>query len=222
MYASQFIKFISCNQRSNERKYFTPEIVISDFDGVVGNSLPIALNVIREIVRLFDSTETVKSFEDYKRLLGKNTTLKGITPGQTETLRELHRIIMYHRGNEIKLFPDVLQVYSYLKRKPFISSSSYSGTIRKALGKHADAFEEVHGFDSGKKENVLAQLKNEVDFIYITDSKIDIQRCRQVGAPVIAVGWGYDSVEMLQNAQPDFMAANCVELKAILESLSLI
>lgn len=198
------------------------QIVVSDFDGVVGNSLPTAINVVREIVGLFDKSETVNSFEDYRRLLGKNTMLKGITPEQTETLRELHRIVMQHKGSEIKLFTDVLRVYSHLKRKPFISSSSYSGTIKKALGKHADAFEAVHGFDSGKKEKVLEQLKNDMDFIYITDSKIDIRRCREVGVPVIAVAWGYDSVETLQNAKPDFMAANCKELKMILKKLNLI
>lgn len=198
------------------------QIVVSDFDGVVGNSLPTAINVVREIVGLFDKSEPVNSFEDYRRLLGKNTALKGVTPEQTETLRELHRIVMQHKGNEIKLFSGVLRVYSQLKRKPFISSSSYSGTIRKALGKYADAFEAVHGFDSGKKENVLAQLKSDMDFIYITDSKIDIKRCREVGVPVIAVAWGYDSVETLQNAKPDFFAANCKELKMILKNLNLI
>ncbi len=198
------------------------QIVVSDFDGVVGNSLPTAINVVREIVGLFDKSETVNSFEDYRRLLGKNTVLKGVRPEQTETLRELHRIVMQHKGSEIKLFSGVLRVYSLLKIKPFISSSSYSGTIKKALGKYTDAFQAVHGFDSGKKENMLAQLKNDMDFIYITDSKIDIKRCREVGVPVIAVAWGYDSVETLQNAKPDFMAANCKELKMILKKLNLI
>jgi phosphoglycolate phosphatase-like HAD superfamily hydrolase len=198
------------------------QIVVSDFDGVVGNSLPTAINVVREIVGLFDKSETVNSFEDYRRLLGKSTALKGVTPEQTETLRELHRIVMEHRGDKIKLFTDVLHVYSQLKSKPLISSSSYSGTIKKALGKYVGAFEAVHGFDSGKKEDVLAQLKTGMDFIYITDSKIDIKRCRQVGVPVIAVAWGYDSVETLQNAQPDFFVADCRELKMILQNLNLI
>ena len=198
------------------------QIVVSDFDGVVGNSLPTAINVVREIVGLFDKSETVNSFEDYRRLLGKNTVLKGITPGQTETLRELHRIVMQHKGKEIELFTEVLQVYSQLKQKPLISSSSYSSTIRKALGKYADGFESVYGFDSGKKENMLAQLKTEMDFIYITDSKVDIKRCREVGVPVVATGWGYDQVATLKDANPDFFASNCNELKIILQNLNLI
>ncbi|HEX5554272.1 MAG TPA: HAD hydrolase-like protein [Chitinophagaceae bacterium] len=199
-----------------------PKIVVSDFDGVLGNSLPTAINIVREIVRLFDKSESVNSFEDYRRLLGKQTTLRGVSPEQTETLRELHRIVMEHRGHEIKLFSGVLRVYSQLKHKPFISSSSYSGTIKKALGEYTDAFEAVHGFDSGKKEDVLAKLKSDMDFIYITDSKVDIKRCRQVGVPVIATGWGYDAVETLQNAEPDFFAADCMELKTILKNLNLI
>lgn len=198
------------------------QIVVSDFDGVVGNSLPIAINVVREIVRLFDKSETVNTFEDYRRLLGKNTELKGIASNQTETLRDMHRIIMQHKGSEIKLFASILDVYSQLKRKPFISSSSYSGTIKKALGKHVDVFETIHGFDSGNKENVLKQLKNKMDFIYITDSKIDIRRCREVGVPVIAVSWGYDSIETLNEAKPDFIVANCKDLKMILQKLNLI
>lgn len=198
------------------------QLAVSDFDGVIGNSLSTALDVIHEIAGLFDKSEAVTSFEDYKRLLGKNTTLKGLVPEQTETLRELHRIIMQHRANEIELFPDVLTLYSQMKLKPFISSSSYSTTIKKSLGRYADVFEAIYGFDSGKKENVLAQLKNEMSFIYITDSKIDIRRCREVGVPVIAVGWGYDSLDMLQNAKPDFMAANFNELEEIFKSINLI
>lgn len=198
------------------------KIVISDFDGVVGDSLSIALCIIQEIVNLFDKSQSVNSFKDYSRLLGKNTVLGGITSKQSESLRELYRLLMQYKGSEIKPFYNVLHVYSQLKLKPLILSSSYSATIKKALGGYAKIFDAVFGFDSGKKENVLVGLKNKMDFIYITDSVLDIVRCRKIGVPVIAVSWGYDTVEMLQHADPDYFVANFTELKKVLKDLNLI
>lgn len=53
----------------------TDKIIVSDFDGVLGNSLELALRVTRNIVDLFDNKEEVNSFYDYFRLLEKKQHL---------------------------------------------------------------------------------------------------------------------------------------------------
>lgn len=196
--------------------------IVSDFDGVVGNSLPTALQVVRDLVGLFAADEEVNGFQDYRRLIGKNSSIPGVTSAQAEVLREMHRILMLHRAGRIGLFQDVLDVYARLRQKPDISSSSLTATIRAVLGDRTSYFSEIYGFDYAKKEEVLAELWRKGEFIYVTDSTIDIKRCHTIGIPMIAVSWGYDSVELLQSAEPDFFASDCSELMQIFENLNLI
>ncbi|WP_111682844.1 HAD family hydrolase [Winogradskyella tangerina] len=194
-----------------------PEVVITDFDGVVGNSLRTAIEVAKGIVNLFDENEVVEQFDDYRRLIGKHGTLP-----HREKLREMHRLLMEHHGASIKPFTDVLQMYSALKRKPYVLSSSYIGTIEKVLSDNVSIFEAIYGFEEGPKEVLLNRLKQDLRFIYITDTIVDIARCKSIDVPVIAVTWGYDGKELLQNAKPDFLIDTPMELKNVLRNLNLI
>jgi phosphoglycolate phosphatase len=199
-----------------------PKIVVTDFDGVVGNSLPTTIHVAGQIVKLFDSNIQVQSFNDYRRLFSKQTELKNIAASETETLRELHRLLMRSNATDITLFTNVLNVYAQLKAKPIVVSSAYSGTVKNALDKYSENFEAIYGCDTNHKEQMLADLKKDFDFIYVTDTKTDIARCKEVAIPVIATTWGYDSLETLMKANPDFIANDFNELKQILKTLNLI
>lgn len=219
---SQVIKFLFCNRHSLKRDYVKPEIVVSDFDGTIADSTATAISGIRKILSLIGQNENVTSFSDYWRLFGKNSVLKNVTPEQTAVLREMHRMVMQSDAQKIELFDDVMATYSLLRKKPLIVSSSYSSTISKALGDCSTAFNKIYGFDAGRKQEILEQLRNKHRFIYITDTKIDISRCKNIGVPVIAVSWGFDSKETLQNASPDFFADDFNNLKNILASLNLL
>ncbi|WP_078546698.1 HAD hydrolase-like protein [Litchfieldia alkalitelluris] len=50
------------------------------------------------------------------------------------------------------------------------------------------------------KENNLTS--NEV--IYVGDEHRDIVACKKTGVKIIWVGWGYDSIEVVQQANPDY------------------
>lgn len=196
------------------------KILVSDFDGVIGNSLQIALTITRKIVDLFDSTESVNTFYDYYRLLGKKSELNNVTEIESDTLRELYRIMHRHYSSEIKPFTEVLEVYAKLSHKPMIVSSSYSDVIKIVVGDYQKNFESIYGYESGHKKDILQRLKNENEIIYVTDTFRDIVICKSINIPVIATTWGYDPIEKIKAENPDYIVNNFKELNELLSELN--
>lgn len=195
------------------------KIIVSDFDGVIGDSLPVGLKILKEMVDLFDKSKPITSFGDYYRFFGKKTELEKISDKDIDTLKELYRLLHRHRYSEISIFNDVLDVYSSLFQKPLIVSSAYANTIQRVLGTRVEIFDKILGYESGKKKELLENLKKEYNFIYITDTYRDIITCRSVAVPVIATTWGYDSIEKLSSENPDYLANNAQELNDLLSKL---
>jgi phosphoglycolate phosphatase-like HAD superfamily hydrolase len=197
-----------------------PKIIVSDFDGVIGDSIDIALLINQKIVSLFDSEERVETFSDYYRLLGKKSELKNITEIESNSLRELYRIMYRHNLNEIKLFDEVLKIYSDLDQKPIIVSSSYSDVIKTVLGDSQKYFDGVYGYELGRKREILQRFKLNFEFIYVIDTFRDITICKDLNIPVIATTWGYDPIDKLKDNNPDYIVTNYSELTELFEKLN--
>jgi phosphoglycolate phosphatase-like HAD superfamily hydrolase len=125
-----------------------------------------------------------------------------------------------HNSKEIKLFVEVLELYSNLSQKPLIVSSSYADVIKKVLGDYEDNFECIYGYESGHKLDILRNLTEKYQFIYVTDTYRDIIICKSLGIPVIATCWGYDSLERMEVEKPDYIVKNYNELNSILTKLN--
>ena len=54
--------------------------------------------------------------------------------------------------------------------------------------------------------------------IYVGDEQRDIIACKKVGVDVIWVGWGYDVIETIQEASPDYMVYTPNEILHIVQS----
>ncbi len=66
-------------------------------------------------------------------------------------------------------------------------------------------------------EIVRKRKLNKTDVIYVGDETRDIRSARKSGISVIAVGWGFNSQEILAEYKPDFLAIKPTEL---LEAIS--
>jgi phosphoglycolate phosphatase-like HAD superfamily hydrolase len=55
------------------------------------------------------------------------------------------------------------------------------------------------------KAKILKEIKTD-DMIYVGDEVRDIEACKKAGVPVIAVTWGFNDMEALIDAKPDWMA----------------
>lgn len=54
------------------------------------------------------------------------------------------------------------------------------------------------------------------EVLYIGDEQRDIAACKKVGVPIIWVGWGYDSIEVVQQEEPDYKVATPQEILNII------
>ena len=81
----------------------------------------------------------------------------------------------------------------------YLFNFMYSGT--KIFGKHRII-----------NQLVRKHKLNKTDVIYVGDETRDIRSARKSGISVIAVGWGFNSQEILAEYKPDFLAVKPTEL----------
>lgn len=53
------------------------------------------------------------------------------------------------------------------------------------------------------------------EIIYVGDENRDIIACKKVGVRIIWVNWGYDSIEVVENSNPDFLVNSPEEILKI-------
>ncbi|TXK80985.1 HAD-IA family hydrolase [Paenibacillus sp. N3.4] len=109
-----------------------------------------------------------------------------------------------------------------------ILSSNSTGNIRLFLknNKLDSAFKEIisakHIF--GKHHSILKVMKqwgvSPSRMIYVGDELRDIEACKKLGVPIIAVTWGYDDSRLLLSGKPDYLVNSPSELFKTLMALT--
>jgi phosphoglycolate phosphatase len=109
-----------------------------------------------------------------------------------------------------------------------ILSSNSEMNIRLFLknNKMDGAFKEIisakHIF--GKHHSIRKVMKqwgtSPSRMIYVGDELRDIEACKQLGVPIVAVTWGYDSPRLLLSGQPDYLVNSPGELLKTLLALT--
>jgi phosphoglycolate phosphatase len=128
-----------------------------------------------------------------------------------------------HRFREIPLFAQVKSVVRQLLPANTIGivSTNSRTIIRNTLEKEGL---NVHFLFTdvglGQKAQVLRQVISEhhpewSQLVYVGDERRDIEACQQVGVKVIAVTWGFDPRETLQQAHPDYLIDDPSELLSL-------
>ncbi len=112
--------------------------------------------------------------------------------------------------------------------KSSILSSNSEVNIRLILknNKLDGAFKEIisakHIF--GKHHSIRKVMKqwgtSPSRMIYVGDELRDIEACRKLGVPIVAVTWGYDSPHLLLSGKPDYIVNSPGELLKTLLTLT--
>ncbi|MDQ0871420.1 phosphoglycolate phosphatase [Paenibacillus sp. V4I3] len=121
----------------------------------------------------------------------------------------------------------IARVSSQGMRSSILSSNS-EVNIRQILknNKLDGAFKEIisakHIF--GKHHSIRKVMKqwgtSPSRMIYVGDELRDIEACRKLGVPIVAVTWGYDSQHLLLSGKPDYLVNSPGELLKTLLSLT--
>lgn len=205
--------------------------VIFDFDGTMVDSMDIALKIANELadkygLRKLDrqSLLQLSSLPVLDRLKAMGIPLYLLPK---VTLELIDKYNSY--AGSLKVIDEIKDLLSKLKsygKYNIILSSNSVSNIEKCL--KANNISTIDRIYSSKgslgKEAVIKKLLKDLkakndEVIYIGDELRDIVSCRKASVKIIAAAWGYDSLELIVQGNPDYIVKSPTELVDMLLSL---
>jgi len=202
-------------------------MVIFDFDGTIADTFTVVFNHIDRINELkLDSLDTKKI--DHYKAIGVRELIKELklTKFKIFTISLKFRKLFGEYVTEIKPVEGIGQSLEILQQNGFkmgiLSSNSKSNidTILKlnSLAKYFTFVESEFALFSkaNKLEKLISKHKlNKNDVFYVGDEVRDVEAAKESGVKSIAVTWGYNKIEALKAANPDYIVNSTKELTDI-------
>lgn len=191
-----------------EKKY---KVVIFDFDGTIANGETVLVETLNILAPEFGyDPVTPDQIPELKMMGARDFILKRLRI----PLWKIHRL--EKRGREeyskridaMEIFAGTKDAIERLKQGDYkigIVSSNSAEAISRLLGSHGISVDFVYSGSSlfGKAKVVNKLLKKKgidpAKVVYVGDEVRDVEACRKVGISMIAVGWGFNSIEALRS-----------------------
>ncbi len=116
--------------------------------------------------------------------------------------------------NEVHLYEGIKDVLTEIDKRGYkiliISSNSQENILEflKMNGiqcvSNVLCSNRIFGKDKVLKKFLKDSNSTASDVLYIGDEQRDIVACKNVGVPIIWVSWGYDSIEVIQQEEPEY------------------
>ncbi|QHT63179.1 HAD-IA family hydrolase [Paenibacillus lycopersici] len=204
------------------------EYVIFDFDGTIVQSKMLAIRLFNELAAKYGGRQIEEA--EIPRLSGLSIPdrLKAL---QVPLYKMPPLVLEGKRRYRDELpglqpAPGMREVFARLKNHGYklgILSSNTMDNIQTFLAQHELAgFDFVHSSTNMfGKDKAIRKMARSAGFgldqmIYVGDELRDVQACRKVDVPIIAVTWGLDSAKLLAQAGPDYLCHSAAELEAII------
>ncbi len=195
--------------------------VTFDFDGTIADTRAIFADIYNNCLteRYGGRKVAPEEFEKLRKfsLLEKMRYLK-ISPLKIPLFVKSARSEITKRLTEFPLFAGVDTVMKNLKEKGYtiaVISTNRKKNIRRFLElKNITVVDHIYS-DIGaslfvKRRTIKRFLRKtgipKSNFVYVGDELRDVEACRRVGVRIIAVAWGWDSIEAIKKGNPDFIA----------------
>lgn len=207
--------------------------ILFDFDGTMADTIDLAFAIYNRIAPEYNR-KPLNPEEKRMIAAGKPQNLLkqfGMSPQKLAAIilrikKEIHKFMP-----ELKPYDGIPQVVQEIKnsgyRLAIITSNSRSNVNLFLQNNGMDQqFEFIY---SGKnifgKDKVFKRMfrkKNiaPAEVIYIGDETRDIEACKKVGIPIIAVPWGLNNREILSTLHPDQMALSPAEIIRCIENIT--
>jgi HAD superfamily hydrolase (TIGR01549 family) len=208
--------------------------IVLDFDGTIADTIDHALTIYNNIAQEYACKPISEEDKKGISLHQSKEVLEtyGITKLKLLLLSLRIRKEMGKQMSAITPVEGIKESFQALKNSGYrlgiLTSNSVSNVslFMKSNGL-ADMIDFIY---SGKslfgKDKVMAHMfekegLSKKDVIYVGDEKRDIEACKKVGIPIIAVTWGISDSTTLENLHPDKIAYTPGELLPCIQQLSL-
>ncbi len=207
------------------------KVIIFDFDGTLADTIDILLKITNSLSAEFGFKSATK--EEVAQLSNLNSwqilRYSGISLFKFPMLIRKLRSELRSEISHIQLFPGIKEVLLELKKRDFqlgIITSNSRENVLASLENNSlqDIFTFIYsGSTFGKHKVINKWLKKEQvnpqEVFYVGDEIRDIDAARKTGIKMIAVGWGFNSQEVLALHNPDFLIERPQQLIEIMSNL---
>ena len=200
--------------------------VIFDLDGTIADSESVFFDIVNELAPRFgyapivpDESTALKKLHLRDFLLHRLGWRVIMLPFILRAGRERYHALASH----VPIFPGIKEVFTALREHGIrigMVSSSEERTIRPILETNGLAVDFIAHSDLFGKARALKRVLREqslqpADILYVGDEVRDVEACQKVGVKIIAVTWGLNSQEALENAGAETVSTR----EALLEQL---
>ena len=207
-------------------------LIIFDFDGTICPSYPLFID---QINILADEQKLRKiggdEFEEVRNMTPKNIMkMLGVTLFKLPFILKRVRRNVQNQLLELNPVSGVVEVLRELKRRRYslgILTSNSSENVLLYLQKYRiDFFDFVYAGNNifGKEKHLKDILKNahlnpQKDLmLYVGDEVRDIEAAQKARFTSIGVTWGYNSLKLLQESNPDFLSEEPSQILVLIDS----
>ena len=203
----------------------TNKVIVFDFDGTIADTYQAIVDITNDLSSEFG----YQPIDEEELLLLKNLSSKEIVKRAEISLFKipfLVKRVQKELGGQIADLSPIKGIESVLlelKQRNYvlgIVTSNVRENVTLFLQKNnlEYLFDFIYsGTNIFGKHRIINELVrkrklNKTDVIYVGDETRDIRSARKSGINVIAVGWGFNSQEILAEYKPDFLAVKPTEL----------
>lgn len=203
----------------------TVKVILFDFDGTIADTY----QAIAKITNQLSTEFGYKALDQEELILIKNISSREIVKRSEISIFKLPFLVRRVRAElskeiaELQPIKGIAQVLLKLKKQGYIlgivtSNNKENVNIFLAKNQLDHLFSYIYSSTAiFGKHRILNQVIREhnivqSDIIYVGDETRDIRSARKSLISVVAVSWGFNAAEILQEHQPDYLVAEPSEL----------
>ncbi len=206
--------------------------VLFDFDGTIVDTLDPAIEIYNKIADEFncrpikpEEVNRLRSQRPQDFMKSYGVTILNLIPLLLRIRKEIRKEIA-----NIKPSKGIMQALGDIKNDGFnmgVVTSNSAENVNASFEANSltDIFSFVHSgrsvFGKSKQLKSLLKKKNlEKDsVVYVGDETRDVEAAKKAGIPIVAVGWGFNTREILETLNPDKIVDDPSELLGCLRRI---
>lgn len=205
-----------------------PRILLFDFDGTIADTFEAGFEILNILAGEFGFRGVTRDELPKVRAMRVGELLTFLEVPKTRLPRIAKRAAeeLRRRIHEVQPLPDMLATTRELHRRGYrlgIVTSNTEENVSAFLRNHdLEIFDAIHCSSKllGKARMIRGALRQAGfkgrEALFIGDEMRDIEACQKARVPVVAVTWGYGTLEALGGLNPDFLVESPARLLDLL------